>query len=308
MGNNFPDIVAIAIPVFMVLIGTEMVWASHRSKDTYHPDDLALCLLLGLTAFAAGLIVAGPVAAICSFVMQFRLPGFNFAWWVWLLCILADDFLHYALHRSSHRIRILWASHVVHHSSQHFNLAVGLRQSFSITFLSALAFRIPLIIAGFPVEMVAFVITGNQIYQFWTHCGAIGKCPRWIEYIFTTPSHHRVHHAVNAEYLDRNFAGVFIIWDRMLGTFKAEDPAIVPRYGIVRQLGRYQLLICIFHEWVAIANDVWAMPWGSKLGYMFAPPGWSHDGSRQTTDAIRAQQHRTLELCAHRQAQSRHAA
>jgi sterol desaturase/sphingolipid hydroxylase (fatty acid hydroxylase superfamily) len=288
MISTFPDLVALAIPAFVLLIFAEMLWARRYSPNSYHPGDLVISMLIGLTAFLAGLFFASPAHAITSYVAQFRLSEFSFAWWIWILCILADDFLHYALHRVSHHVRFLWASHVVHHSSQHFNLVVGLRQSATIVFLSALIFRLPLVLIGFPLEMVALVITGNQIYQFWTHSEAVRNCPRWFEFIFTTPNHHRVHHAANPEYLDRNYGGVFILWDRMFGTFTEVESSNPPRYGLVQQLGRFNILICIFHEWSAIARDMWHAPWRYKLAYFFAPPGWSHDGSRETSDQIKA--------------------
>jgi sterol desaturase/sphingolipid hydroxylase (fatty acid hydroxylase superfamily) len=287
MADNLPDLVSIAIPAFMALICAEMLWARRFAPDAYDPKDMITCLLLGFTAFLMAPLLASSITAACDFAAQYRIANLPSVWWVWMLCVFADDFLHYALHRTSHRMRILWASHVVHHSSQHFNFAVGLRQSASIVFLSSLAFRFPLILAGFPAAMVAFVITANQIFQFWTHTQMVRRCPQWIEYIFVTPSHHRVHHAVNPEYLDRNFGGVFIVWDRMFGTFQQEQTDCPPRYGIVHQLGRFNLLVCIFHEWVAILKDVWNKPWRSKFGYAFAPPGWSHDRSRDTTDAIK---------------------
>ncbi len=287
MESGLPDLVAIAIPAFMALIVAEMLWARRFAPDAYDPKDMITCLLLGFIAFLMGPMLASSITAACEFAAQYRIANLAPVWWVWLLCIFADDFLHYALHRASHRVRILWASHVVHHSSQHFNFAVGLRQSASIVYLSSLAFRFPLILLGFPAEMVVFVITANQIFQFWTHTQMVGRCPRWIEYFFITPSHHRVHHAVNPEYLDRNFGGVFIIWDRMFGTFTAEQNDCPPRYGIVHQLGRYHLLVCIFHEWAAILKDLWSKPWRAKFGYAFAPPGWSHDQSRGTSDAIK---------------------
>ncbi len=287
MAINLPDLVSFAIPAFIILICAEMIWAQRYSKSSYHPDDLIVSMLLGMTAFFAGLFFAGKVHSISSFAMYFRLLNLSYAWWVWALCIIADDFLHYALHRVSHRVRFLWASHVVHHSSQHFNLVVGLRQSASIVFASALIFRLPLVLIGFPLEMVVFVITGNQIYQFWTHSDAVRQCPRWIEFAFCTPSHHRVHHAVNPEYLDRNYGGVFIIWDRIFGTFHPEDDENPPRYGLVQQLGRFNILVCIFHEWAAMLADIWRAPWRYKSAYIFAPPGWCHDGSRETSDQIK---------------------
>jgi sterol desaturase/sphingolipid hydroxylase (fatty acid hydroxylase superfamily) len=285
--GNLPDIVALAIPAFMMLIAAEMFWARRYARQSYHPSDLLTSMALGLTAFAAGAWFADAVGFAAAFFSRYRMVSLPFIWWAWLACFIADDFLHYALHRASHRIRVLWASHVVHHSSQHFNLVIGLRQSPVIVYFSALVFRAPLMLAGFPAEMVALVITANQIYQFWTHSAAILQSPRWFGALFVTPGHHRVHHAVNPEYLDRNFGGVLIIWDRMFGTFQAMQRGNPARFGLVQQLGEFNILRCIFHEWLAICRDVVSAPWPDKLNYIFGSPGWCHDGSRKTTAQIK---------------------
>ena len=137
--------------------------------------------------------------------------------------------------------------------------------------------------------MLLFVGAFNLIYQFWIHTEAIYKFPRWIEYVMNTPSHHRVHHATNPRYLDRNYAGTFIIWDRIFGTFTEEVEGEKIRYGIIKQLGTFNLLWSVFHEWIGIAQDLWFAPWRHKFSYLWRPPGWSHDGSRDTSDSIRAQ-------------------
>jgi hypothetical protein len=137
--------------------------------------------------------------------------------------------------------------------------------------------------------MLLFVGAFNLIYQFWIHTEAIYKFPRWVEYVMNTPSHHRVHHATNPRYLDQNYAGTFIIWDRMFGTFTEEVEGEKIRYGIVKQLGTFNLLWSVFHEWIGIAQDLWSAPWRHKFSYLWRPPGWSHDGSRDTSDSIRAQ-------------------
>jgi sterol desaturase/sphingolipid hydroxylase (fatty acid hydroxylase superfamily) len=128
----------------------------------------------------------------------------------------------------------------------------------------------------------------NLIYQFWIHTEAIRRLPRWFEAVMNTPSHHRVHHGVNPRYLDANYAGVFIVWDRMFGSFTPEVDEEPVRYGIVKQLGSFNILWAAVHEWVGIARDVWYAPWRHKLSYLWRPPGWSHDGSRDTSDSIRA--------------------
>jgi hypothetical protein len=135
--------------------------------------------------------------------------------------------------------------------------------------------------------MVFFCGGLNLIYQFWIHTEVIGRCPRWFEAVMNTPSHHRVHHATNPRYLDKNYAGVFIVWDRMFGSFTPELDDDRPRYGLVKNLGRFNVLWAAFHEWIGIAKDLATAPWWAKLGYAFGPPGWSHDGSRDTSETIR---------------------
>ena len=154
---------------------------------------------------------------------------------------------------------------------------------FSLAFL----FRLPLFLLGFPPAMVFFVAGLNLIYQFWVHTEAVGRMPRWFEALMNTPSHHRVHHAVNPRYLDRNYAGVFIVWDKLFDSFVSEHDGERIRYGIVKQLGSFNLLWAVFHEWVGIARDLRDAPWRFKLRYLFGPPGWSHDGSRETSAMIR---------------------
>jgi hypothetical protein len=153
----------------------------------------------------------------------------------------------------------------------------------------AFLFRLPLFVIGFPPAMVFFVVGVNLVYQFWIHTEVIGRLPGWFEAVMNTPSHHRVHHGVNPRYLDRNYAGVFIVWDRMFGPFQPERADDPPRYGIVRQLGSFNILWAAFHEWIGIARDVWSAPgWRNKLRYSLREPGWSHDGSRATSDTIKA--------------------
>lgn len=279
--------VDLAVPGFVLLVLLEMVWAWRKSPNSYEPRDTLTSLAMGLGSTVAGLLTAGLVGGAFMAVYEHRLFEIGWVWWAWIACFVLDDLAYYWFHRTAHRVRWFWASHVNHHSSQHYNLSTALRQTWTGTIAFGFIFRLPLLLIGFPPAMILFCAGLNLIYQFWFHTEAIDKCPRWFEAVLNTPSHHRVHHATNPLYLDRNYAGVFIVWDRIFGTFQPELADQRPHYGIVKQLGSFNLLWVAFHEWIGIARDVWNAPWGSKLGYLWRPPGWSHDASRDTSDAIR---------------------
>lgn len=279
--------VTYAIPGFIFLILIEMIWAKRRAPDKYEPRDTLVSLAMGTGSTAAGLLTAALIASLTVWIYQFRMLEIGWQWWAWIACFVLDDLAYYWFHRFAHRVRWMWASHVNHHSSQHYNLSTALRQTWTGTVALGFIFRLPLVLIGFHPAMIAFCAGLNLIYQFWFHTEAIHKCPRWFEAILNTPSHHRVHHATNPLYLDKNYAGVFIVWDKMFGTFQPELEGTRIHYGIVKQLGSFNLLWVAFHEWIGIARDVWNAPWGSKFGYVWRPPGWTHDGSRDTSDAIR---------------------
>jgi len=285
---NLPNPVTLAIPAFVLLMLAEMLVARVRDRTRYCPDDTRTSMLLGLGSTVAGVLSAGFVFALATWVWQFRLFDIGYAWWAFVIAFVLDDLAYYWFHRTAHRVRWFWASHVVHHSSQHYNLSTALRQTWTGFVSLAFLFRLPLFLIGFPPAMVFFVAGLNLVYQFWIHTEAIQRMPKWFEAVMNTPSHHRVHHATNPRYLDRNYAGVFIVWDKLFGTYTPEVDADRPRYGIVRDLGSFNLLWAAFHEWLGIAKDVWHAPWGAKLGYLLRAPGWSHDGSRETSDTIRA--------------------
>jgi sterol desaturase/sphingolipid hydroxylase (fatty acid hydroxylase superfamily) len=286
--SELPDPVDYAVPAFVLLVFVEMLIARTKDRRSYCPKDTLTSLLLGFGSTIAGALSAGLVYALAVAVHAFRLFDIGWVWWAWPLCFVLDDLAYYVFHRSAHRVRWFWASHVIHHSSQHYNLSTALRQTWTGFLSLAFLFRLPLFLLGFPPAMVFFCAGLNLIYQFWIHTEVIGRCPRWFEAVMNTPSHHRVHHATNARYLDRNYAGVFIVWDRLFGTFVAEEDADRPRYGLVKNIGTFNLIWAAFHEWVGIARDVWRAPGlKAKLGYAFGPPGWSHDGSRDTSETIR---------------------
>ena len=275
-----------AIPGFVILIIAEMLLG--KSGKGYEAKDTAISLLMGTGSQLAGLLTIVPIVVIANMVHEFALFDIGYAWWIWPICFVLDDLAYYVFHRSAHRVRWFWASHVNHHSSEHYNLSTALRQTWTGFFALGFAFRIPVLLIGFPVEMVFFCGALNLIYQFWFHTETIDKMPRWFEYLFNTPSHHRVHHANNAQYLDANYAGVLMLWDRMFGSFVPEDRENDPPiFGLVNNLGSFNLIRVAFHEWAAIAKDVWHAPWQHKLSYMIREPGWSHDGSRETSAMIK---------------------
>ena len=200
--------------------------------------------------------------------MLYTLPAALLAW---PLLMVAQDFCYYWSHRAHHVVRILWASHVVHHSSQRFNLSTALRQTW--TGFTAFVFYLPLVALGVHPGVLAFASSVNLLYQFWIHTERIDRMPRWFEAVFNTPSHHRVHHASQGSYLDRNFAGMLIVWDRWFGTFEPEGER--PVYGLTRNIQTNNPLRVAFHEYAAIGRDLRsARSVRDWLGYLFGHPGW----------------------------------
>jgi sterol desaturase/sphingolipid hydroxylase (fatty acid hydroxylase superfamily) len=293
MGNaveavTLPNPTEIATPLFIVLVVAEMLFVRFAGRGHYEMRDTATSLVMGFGSVLSGALFAFLFIAFARELAPHRITDLGWSWPVFLAAFLIDDLTYYWWHRASHRIRWLWADHVQHHSSQHYNLSTALRQPLTGAFTPGLFFRAPMILLGFPLPMIAFVHGVNLVYQFWIHTEAIGKFPGWFEAVMNTPSHHRVHHATNARYLDSNYAGIFIIWDRMFGTFVAEDAKDAPRYGIVKNLASYNPVRVAFHEWIGIVNDIRHAPsLRDALLYLVAPPGWSPDGSRETSDSIK---------------------
>ena len=277
-----------AVPGFVLLVLAEMLWAWKRRPEAYEARDTLTSLAFGLGSTVAGVLLGGFALLVFLAVYEYRLFDIGWVWWAWPVCFVLDDLAYYWIHRAGHRVRWFWASHVNHHSSQHYNLSTALRQTWTGAFTLGFAFKLPLVLLGFHPVMIAVVGGFNLIYQFWIHTEAIQRMPRWFEAVMNTPSHHRVHHATNPRYLDRNYAGVFIVWDKIFGTFEPEHDGERIRYGIVRQLGSFNLLHSVFHEWIGMVQDIWRAPWRYKLGYLLREPGWTHDGSRETSDMIRA--------------------
>ncbi|NNL88388.1 MAG: sterol desaturase family protein [Marinicaulis sp.] len=285
---SYPDIIAYAVPAFLALILIEIVVARRTGRGRFEANDSATSLIMGFGSEIAPLIGGGAIVAAVFFAAyEFRLATIPNLWWTVILCFVIDDLRYYWWHRISHERRFFWASHVIHHSSQHYNLTTALRQTWTGQVTGQILFRTPLVFVGFHPAMVFFVGAVNLLYQFWIHTELIKRMGPF-EIIFNTPSHHRVHHATNPKYLDANYAGTLIIWDKIFGTFVPEDDAERPRYGIIKNLGTFNPIIVAFHEWIGIAKDlVSARSLREMGGYLFGPPGWSPDGSRMTSAKIK---------------------
>ncbi len=285
------DPVTLATPFFIVAIVLEIVLARlGRARAAYEAKDTAVSLLMGLGSTVAGVLTAGAVFAATLWAHQHRLFDIPMtAAWAWVAIFFLEDLTYYWFHRLSHERRFWWASHVNHHSSQHYNLSTALRQTWTGGVAGTWLLWLPLAFLGFPPAMIAIEKGISLVYQFWIHTETIRRLPAPIEAVFNTPSHHRVDHARNPRYLDKNYAGILIIWDRLCGTFEPERDDEPCRYGIVKNLGDFNVLRAAFHEWIGIGADLLRVRSPREaLGYLFGPPGWSPDGSRETSAMIKA--------------------
>jgi sterol desaturase/sphingolipid hydroxylase (fatty acid hydroxylase superfamily) len=283
------DPVTLATPLFILTIILEIVLARFgKARANYEAKDTAVSLGMGLGSTISGILTGGLVFAATLWVYEHRLFTIPMtAIWAWVAVFLLEDLVYYWFHRISHERRFWWVSHVNHHSSQHYNLSTALRQTWSGHWNGSFALWLPLAFLGFPPAMVAIQKGISLVYQYWIHTETIRRLPRWFEAVFNTPSHHRVHHARNPIYLDKNYAGILIIWDRMFGTFQPELDDQPCRYGLVKNMATFNIFRVAFHEWIATFQDVARHP-RHALGYIFGPPGWSHDGSRETSAMIKA--------------------
>ena len=285
------DPVTLAVPFFVLAIAAEMLW-THRRHLThrYETRDAAASLVTGLISTVVSAATGFVVVAAMMAVWRLRLTTLTINAASLMGLFVAYDCTYYWHHRAMHRIRWFWADHIAHHSSQHYNLTTALRQPWLANLTGHFIFALPLVWLGFHPAAVGFVAALNLIYQFWIHTEAIGRCPAWFEAVFNTPSHHRVHHAANPRYLDRNYAGTLIVWDRMFGTFEPERAEEPPRYGLVHNIASFNPLRIVAHEYVGMARDAAGrgLSMRQRLAYIFAPPGWSHDGSRLSSDMLRA--------------------
>jgi sterol desaturase/sphingolipid hydroxylase (fatty acid hydroxylase superfamily) len=282
------DLTLYAVPAFVALMLAEAaIAARERGRKTrgYEPRDTAASLVMGTGNRIITIVAHGLIVGLLFWLYEHRVLTLGSAWWVWALLFVAEDFTYYCFHRASHEVRFLWAAHENHHSSERYNLSTALRQSWTTPF-TELLFYWPLPLLGFHPAMLLTQKAISLLYQFWIHTEYIQRLGR-MEWLFNTPSHHRVHHGTNVEYLDRNHGGILILWDRLFGTFEPERARV--RYGLTKRLESFNPITIAFHEWVALARDVRrAHTWRARVGYIFAPPGWSPDGSTLTARQLRA--------------------
>jgi sterol desaturase/sphingolipid hydroxylase (fatty acid hydroxylase superfamily) len=280
------DLTLYAIPFFVVTIALEAAASRRRSGIRgYETRDTFASLAMGVGNRIIYAAATGLTIGLLFWLWSHRFHDLGTAWWVWVLLFFAEDLTYYVFHRASHEVRFLWAAHENHHSSQHYNLSTALRQSWTTPFTDLLFYWwMPL--AGFHPTMILIAKTWSLIYQYWIHTELIDRIGIF-ERVLNTPSHHRVHHGANVEYLDRNHAGILIVWDKLFGTFEPERAPV--RYGLTKNISTFNPMRIAFHEWYAMFRDVVAARnWKQRLGYVFMPPGWSPDGSRLTSRQLRA--------------------
>ncbi len=261
----------IAIPIFALLIAIEAYFVIRENRKAFDRKDTWTNILIGFVSVAFGAVFAlatNQAYLWANSVTPVQMP-MN-VWWSWALLLFIDDFAYYWFHRVSHEVRFFWNFHVVHHSSNQYNLSVAVRQSW-FSGVSHWIFYVPVAFLGFPFWAFVTMHGLNLIYQFWIHTKLIGKMGWFIELIFNTPSHHRVHHGVNNQYLDKNYAGIFIIWDRLFGTFVEEKEEV--RYGITTPLNSHNPLWINTHAWFEMFNKMKTKKTLSgKLRCVFASP------------------------------------
>ncbi len=274
---DHPPITTLAVPFYLLTIVGELLWLRRRRSDPtfagYERRDTWVSLTLGFWSLIAGLLIIVGDVVIARFMWDHRiLPDWGESLWVWIVAIVLVDFSYYWSHRAGHRIRLFWANHVQHHSSEKYNLSTALRQP--VTNFYEWLFFPTLAIFGIRPWILFGAFGINLVYQYWIHTEVIRAMPRWFEWLLNTPAHHRVHHGSNQQYLDKNYAGIFIVFDRMFGTFEPEVEPVC--YGLTKNINTFNPLRVISHEYVAMGREVRSSHGlTAKLGAVFGPPGWS---------------------------------
>jgi len=258
-------------PVSLLFVAAE-AWYWRRRRAVYSLRDTVSNACLALMHQGADALAGLLVLVVYSWVHQYRLFDLPASGWTIAALFVAQDFFYYGFHRASHRVRWMWASHVTHHSSERLNLSTAFRQSLTHPISGMWLFWLPLAWIGFAPKHVVAVVAINLAFQFFVHTEAVGRLG-WLELLFNTPSHHRVHHARNPKYIDRNFAGVLIVWDKLFGTFVEEEPAVPREYGIVKPIRTHNPITLTFHEWAAMLRDGRRpQPWRSRWRQLFGAP------------------------------------
>ncbi|GAA4751912.1 sterol desaturase family protein [Flavisolibacter ginsenosidimutans] len=283
-----PAILYYAIPGFLLLLSLEAWFSYKKNKGLYETKDTWSSLGLGIGNVVVGFVTKAMIFGLFLFLYRYWLFNLDAGtWWFWGLLFFADDFSYYWFHRTAHNVNWFWASHVVHHSSQHYNLAAALRQTWTGNLTGSFLFWAWMPLVGFHPVWILFMQQVSLIYQFWIHTEAVKRLPKFAEYILNTPSHHRVHHGSDLKYLDKNHGGVLIIWDRFFGTFQPEEER--PCYGLTKNISSFNPVVIALTTWAELFQK--AKSAGSlkqKLHYFIKPPGWSHDGSSKTTRELRS--------------------
>jgi sterol desaturase/sphingolipid hydroxylase (fatty acid hydroxylase superfamily) len=288
--NEFREalLIFISTPIYLIVIGAELLFSYLHEKHYYSTKGILANIYLSTLNFSLDVLIRGVCLMVLNHFYQFRFTEIKNEVAYWIVLVIAQDFMFYWLHRIDHYCRLFWAVHVTHHSSEEFNLTVGFRSSVFQP-LYRFFYFIPLSLIGFRGIDIMFIYAATQIYGILIHTRTIGKLG-FLEWFLSTPSHHRVHHASNIKYLDKNMGMVFIIWDRMFGTFEAEDDQEPVIYGLTENIKTYHPVKLVFHEWINIWKDLRkSSNLRSRLMYVFGPPGWSHDGSKKTSKQLRAE-------------------
>jgi sterol desaturase/sphingolipid hydroxylase (fatty acid hydroxylase superfamily) len=283
-------LILISTPFYFIVIGLELLLThmQHRKAYTLHDTAANLYLMLLNSGIDLGFRII--YLAILNYFFVRAWTHIENPFLYWLLLVLLEDVLYYWLHRFDHQIRFFWAVHVTHHSSRQMNFTVGFRSSVFQPLYRFIYF-IPLALLGFSPINIAFVYSATQIWGIFVHTELVRKMG-WLEYFMVTPSHHRVHHGSNPKYLDRNMGMFLIIWDKLFGTFQRELPAETYQpisYGLTKNVEEPNAVNLVFHEWKQLWKDATqkGIPFRTRLRYLFGPPGWSHDGSRLTSEQMR---------------------
>ena len=281
--------ILISIPLYAVLIGAEIILSNWQHRRLYSVKTTLQNVYLTLTNAGLDFILRTAFyVSILVWSYQHRFFSIENIYLYWFLLFLLEDFAFYVEHRVDHYCRLFWAVHVTHHSSEEFNLTTGFRSSV-LQPVYRFVYFIPIALMGFDPMDIVFMYSITQTYGILVHTQYINKMPRWFETFFVSPSHHRVHHASNIRYLDKNMGMCLIIWDKIFGTFQEEVETDPIRYGLTKPIENDKNPVeVIFHEWKAIGTDLRKkVPLGVKLKYLFMPPGWSHDGSTKTANELR---------------------